>query len=654
MLPSEIQDPESVSIGTKLRNVGSKESSIAVLALLGIAIHLIVRYLVGVAPIVWLTPLYVVVAVGGVSLLFDLGRRVAAFEFGSDLLAGISIIVSVLLGEYLVGAIVVLMLSGGTALEEYATRRASAALDAMAKRMPTVAHHLQNSVLSDVELNNVEIGDTLVIFPHEICPVDGVVIEGHGTMDESYLTGEPFQISKLPGAAVLSGAINGEAALTIVAEKLVQDSRYARIMQVMQEAERRRPPMQRMADRLGAWYTPSALAVAALAWVVSGESTRFLAVLVIATPCPLLIAIPAAIIGAISLSARRGIIIRNPVMLEQIDSCRTLIFDKTGTLTYGKPALIEILCAPGVTRREALRVAASLEQYSKHPLAAAVLETAKKEDVDFAPVTEISERPGEGLLGKVSDIAVQITGRSKVMKAGHLAASSLPPQTPGMEFLLLLNGDYAAAFRFRDEPRPDTGRFIRHLKPRHEVTKVMLLSGDREAEVRHLAGQVGIREALYGKSPEEKLEIVRNETRKAPTLFVGDGINDAPAMQAATVGLAFGRVSDITAEAADAILLDPSLEKVDELMHIGRRMRIIALQSAIGGMGLSVIGMLAAAAGYLPPVGGAAAQEVIDLLAVLNAVRVALPVKDLSDITAVDHTLSRSLEGKDPAVALRQ
>jgi P-type E1-E2 ATPase len=223
-----------------------------------------------------------------------------------------------------------------------------------------------------------------------------------------------------------------------------------------------------------------------------------------------------------------------------------------------------------------------------------------------------------------------------------------------MEFLLLLNGDYAAAFRFRDEPRPDTGRFIRHLKPRHGVTKVMLLSGDREAEVRHLAGQVGIGEALYGKSPEEKLEIVRNETRKAPTLFVGDGINDAPAMQAATVGLAFGRVSDITAEAADAILLDPSLEKVDELMHIGRRMRIIALQSAIGGMGLSVIGMLAASAGYLPPIGGAAAQEVIDLLAVLNAARVALPAKELSDITAIDHTLPSSPKGKDPAVALRR
>jgi heavy metal translocating P-type ATPase len=608
-----------------------RESLIALLALTGIVIHLIARYAIHAAPVVWLVPLFITLAIGGLPLLYDLTRKIAAREFGADLLAGISIIVSVLLGEFLVGAIVILMLSGGTALEDYATQRASAVLEAMAKRMPRIAHRVSNSTVFDIDLDGVNIGDTLVVLPHEICPVDGTVIEGRGTMDESYLTGEPFQISKVPGAVVLSGAINGDTALTVTATKSSTDSRYAKIMQVMQEAEQNRPRMQRIGDRLGAWYTPSALAVAAIGWIVSGDPTRFLAVLVIATPCPLLIAIPVAVIGAISLAARRGIIIRNAAMLEHIDSCRTLIFDKTGTLTYGKPALTEVLCSPDVDFQQALRLAASLEQYSKHPLAAAVLETAKKRGIQPASVSEISEKPGEGLRGKVAGEEVQITGRAQVMKTGATSALSLPPPAPGMEFILLLNGDYAATFRFQDEPRHETRGFIHHLQPRHNVARIMLLSGDREAEVRHLAHQVGITEALYGKSPEEKVEIVREATRRARTLFVGDGINDAPAMKAATVGVAFGRTNDITAEAADAVLLEPSLHKVDELIHIGRRMRTIALQSAIGGMGLSMIGMAAAAAGYLPPVAGAATQEVIDLLAVLNAVRVAFPGGELSD-----------------------
>jgi len=393
----------------------------------------------------------------------------------------------------------------------------------------------------------------------------------------------------------------------VTATKLATDSRYARIMQVMQEAEQNRPPMQRIGDRLGAWYTPSALAVAALGWIISGEPSRFLAVLVIATPCPLLIAIPVAVIGAISLAARKGIIVRNPAMLERIDSCRTLIFDKTGTLTYGKPALTDVICAVDVNRKQALQLAASLEQYSKHPLASAVLETGARDGIELVPVAEISEKPGEGLRGRVGGAAVQITSRALLMKTDEPTASLLPPPAPGMEFILLLNGEYAAVFRFQDEPRRETSSFIHHLKPRHQVKKILLLSGDREAEVRHLASQVGITEALSGKSPEEKLAIVQEETRRGPTLFVGDGINDAPAMQAATVGLAFGRTNDITAEAADAVLLDASLQKVDELIHIGRRMRTIAMQSAIGGMALSVIGMAMAAAGYLPPVAGAAA-----------------------------------------------
>jgi heavy metal translocating P-type ATPase len=607
--------------------VWNKPKNIALVTIAGILLHLLLRYLLHSPPIAWQVPLIVVLIIGGVPLLMPLTQKLFAREFGSDHLAGISIITSVILGEYLVAAIVILMLSGGTALEQFASRRASSVLDALAKRMPQVAHRKHANNLSDVGLTDVAIGDRLVIFPHEICPVDGVVVEGHGKMNEAYLTGEPFEIAKTPGSEVLSGSINGDAALHVRAEKLAVDSRYARIMRVMQDAEQRRPRIRRLGDTLGAWYTPVALSLAGIAWAASGESHRFLAVLVVATPCPLLISIPVAVIGAISLAARRGIIIKNPAVLEQIDRCRTLIFDKTGTLTYGKPSLSEILCAPGFAKNDVLRVTASLEHYSKHPLSQAILGAAQDANLHVELVSEISERPGEGLRGKVGKQNVWITSRKKVADK-ELA---LPPVTPGLECLIFLEDVYAATFRFHDLPRQESRTFIKHLGPRHAVNRVLIVSGDRDQEVQHLAKQVGITELYSAKSPEDKVTIVRKEATQAPTLFLGDGINDAPAMQAATVGVAFGIQSDITSEAADAVILETSLGRVDELIHIARRMRRIALQSAVGGMALSILGMIAAAFGYLPPIGGAITQEIIDLAAVLNAVRVALPTHSLSD-----------------------
>jgi len=289
---------------------------IAVFATAGILLHLLLRYTIGGAALASLIPLWAVLAVGGIPMVWDLAKKLIGREFGSDLLAGIAIITASLLGNYLVACIVILMLSGGAALEQAATRRASSVLQALARRMPQNAHQLTDSGVSDIRLDEIRIHDRLVVFPHEICPVDGTVIEGHGSMDESYLTGEPFEISKTPGAPVLSGAINGNAALTIEASKAPVDSRYSRIMQVMRQTEQQRPHMRRMADRLGAWYTPAAVALAAIGWAISGDPGRFLAVMVIATPCPLLIAIPVAILGAVSLAARRAIIIRNPAVLE--------------------------------------------------------------------------------------------------------------------------------------------------------------------------------------------------------------------------------------------------------------------------------------------------------------------------------------------------
>ena len=602
-----------------------REAYIASLAALSIGLSLLFRYGLRASPAVSDAPLWLALAVGGIPLIIALSKRLLKREFGSDLLAGVSIVTAVLMGEYLVGTIVVLMLSGGTALEQYATRRASSVLEALAKRMPQMAHRSVNSRLTDVSLEEIGIGDRVIVLPHEICPVDGTVLDGHGSMDESYLTGEPFLISKAPGAQVLSGAINGESALMVSVGKLPEDSRYAKIMRVMYASEAERPRIRRIADRLGAWYTPLAVVVAAMGWILSGEPHRFLAVLVIATPCPLLIAIPIAIISAISVAARSGIIIKNPGVLEQVDRCRTLIFDKTGTLTYGKPALTEVTAAAGFSADDVVRLAASIEQYSKHPLAGAILADAKQKNLLLEPVRLISEKPGEGLRGIAGDRVVQITGRAKAPEA------ELSAPAAGLECVVLIDGRYAATLRFHDEPRRESNAFVSHLKPKHQAKKVMLVSGDRESEVRYLADAVGITEVHAGQTPEEKVAIVKQETLQGKTLFVGDGINDAPAMMAATAGVAFGQNSDITAEAADAVLLEPSLAKIDELMHIGRHMRRIAIQSAVGGMTLSLIGMVAAVAGYLLPVEGAVAQELIDLAAVLNALRVAIPPAQKTD-----------------------
>ena len=576
-------------------------------------------------------PLYVALALGGVPIVIELLFKIFNREFGSDLLAGISIVTSVLLDEYLAGTLVVLMLSGGEAIESYAVRSAASVLRSLAKRMPSVAHRRRNSQMEDVPLAEIAVDDALVVFPHEICPVDGEVIEGHGVMDESYLTGEPYRMSKTPGATVLSGSINGDAALVIRATRRAVDSRYAQIMRVMQESEQRRPRIRRLADQLGALYTPLAVAIAVAAWIATGQPLRFLAVLVVATPCPLLIAIPVAIIGSISLAARRGIIVRDPAVLEQVDTCRTVIFDKTGTLTYGEPQLVEQLVAPGFEAHDVLMLAASLERYSKHPLAEAILAEAQSERLAPSEAAEIRERPGEGLRGTVGGRNVQITSRNKLAGAtsGIGGAAAAVGRRVGMRVCgrRQVRGDVSV-------PRSAAARGI-----------VVRASFGAEASLRSRAAGVRRsrkRSAISGRSSGHQRRVRgaksgRQSEHRSPrnaaakTLFLGDGINDAPALLAATVGLAFGTGNEITGDASGAVVMDTSLERVDEFMHISRRMRVIALQSAIGGMAASLLGMMFAAAGYLPPVAGAILQEVIDIVAVTNAVRAAWPPKSLSD-----------------------
>jgi heavy metal translocating P-type ATPase len=621
----------------------TKEVAIAALAIAAIAVHVVLRMTVELHSrlfgyLLADLPLLAALIGGGIPLVVALLQGLTRLEFSSDLLAGVSITTAVVLGEYLAGTLVVLMLSGGQALEAYAVRSASSALQALARRMPAHAHRKSDAVVVDIPLDAVVVGDLLVVFPHETCPVDGVMVEGRSTMNESYLTGEPYLLEKTLGSAVLSGAINGEGAITIRAEKTAIDSRYAKIMQVMRESEQRRPKLRRLGDQLGAIYTPLAVGIAIAAWAASADALRFLAVLVVATPCPLLIAIPVAIIGSVSLAARRGIIIKDPAVLEKIDTCRTAIFDKTGTLTYGEPKLTETFPAKGFSAEDVLAMVASLERYSRHPLSAALLDAASRAGLPLAEAREVSERPGEGLRGVIDSRTVQVTSRNKFAAQSPAVAQQLPPLAGGLECVMLIDGRYAATFRFRDEPRAEGKSFVRHLMPRHGFERILLVSGDRASEVDYLARKVGINEVLAGQSPEQKLALVHEETARANTVFMGDGINDAPALTAATVGIAFGQASDVTAEAAGAVILDSSLQRVDELLHIGRRMRAIALQSAVGGMALSLLGMLIAAAGYLPPVAGAVAQEVIDVFAVLNALRASGAPRMLTDyeLTASD------------------
>lgn len=609
-----------------------REILIAILAIATIGAHLVMRFGMDSDPDAARVPLLICLFVGGTPLVFELAMKAFRREFGSDLLAGISIVTSVLLDEYLAGSIVVLMLSGGEALEEYAVANASSVLKALAKRMPSMAHVRRDGTLEDVPLDEVRVGDHVTIFPHETSPVDGVVIDGHGVMDESFLTGEPYMMSKAPGSSVISGSINGESAITIETTRPAQDSRYAKIMQVMRDTEQRRPKMRRMGDQLGAIYTPIAVALALIAWFISGDPTRFLAVLVVATPCPLLIGIPVAIIGSISLSAKRGIVIKDPGALEVINTCKTIIFDKTGTLTYGTPIITDILTAPGIDERTLLSQIVSLERYSKHPLADAVVNLGEERGVSISEPKEVSEKPGQGLRGLIGNQEILITGRKAIADIDPEGAALLPERTAGLECVVAIDGKYAATVQFRDEPRKDGRLFIEHLSRKHGYERVMLVSGDRQSEADYLGEKVGIREIIADQTPEQKVEIVRKESAHARTCFVGDGINDAPALSLATVGIAFGQASDITTEAAGVVIMDSSLERVDEFFHISKHMRRIALQSAIGGMILSIVGMILAAMGHLPPVAGAITQEVIDVFAVVNALRAAWPPRVISDI----------------------
>lgn len=605
------------------------QSLIALLSLMAIGIYLILSALNISAAII---PLLFLIIIGGIPLFLQIFLKLLKGNLGADCLAAIALLTGIILQQYLAASLIILMLASGQTLERYARHKASSVLMALVKRMPTIAHRKTSNEIEDISLVDIHINDQIVIYPHETCPVDGIVIDGNGSMDESYLTGEPYQISKAPGSTVLSGAINGESVLITQATKLPVDSRYATIVKVLEEAEQKRPSIRRLGDQIGAIFAPMALLFAAGTWYFTNDVIRFFAVLVIATPCPLLIAIPITIISAISRAAKQAIIIKDPIILEQFPACKTAIFDKTGTLTYGKPTLTDIYTAPNYTKEHILQYVGSLERYSKHPLAGAVIKATQEQHIDLIESTKVSEKPGQGLTGIINQQKVTVTSRKKLLEILPECHSLLPSVSPGLECIILLDDQYAAALHFHDAPRAESKSFISHLMPAHQFKKIMLVSGDRESEVNYLAKLLPFTEVYASQSPEQKLAIVRSERKKAPTVFMGDGINDAPALTAATVGIAFGQHSNVTAEAAGAVIMENTLSKVDELLHLSISTRAIAAQSAVGGMLLSLIGMGFAAAGFISPVIGAIFQECIDILAIFNALRLAFGSKIKIDL----------------------
>ena len=606
------------------------EHTVAGLALAGLLLWAGLRLLAHLPQEAIAWPLQGVLAVGVPWALLHTLRGLLRREGAVDLLAAVGIVTAAATHELLAAALLVLMLAGGRSLERMATQRASRLLQAIAARMPLGARRVAGDEVHEVALSDVQPGDLLELLPHAICPCDGVVEQGSTTMDESYLTGEPFLMPKVVGSSLLSGAINGDGVVRYRATRRAEDSRYARIMHVIEASERTRPPIDRLAQQVGRWFTPVALACAIGAGLWNSDVQRFLAVLVVATPCPLIIAVPVTVLGAIAQCARHGILIRDAAVLEVIGTCTTVILDKTGTLTHGTPVLAEEHLARGHEGDEVLTQAASLEQYSRHPLAQPLLEAATRRGLVLETPTSITEQPGRGCSGHTRGHLVLLTSRTQATLLDPGAV--LPAATVGLECVVMLDGRYAATYTFRDEPRAESHPFVRHLQPRHGVGRVLLVSGDRRASVEHLARQVGITEIHAEQSPEQKLDLVRAATQEARTLFVGDGINDAPAMLAATVGVAIGSRHDATCEAAGAVILESSLQGVDHLIHIGYRMRTLALQSSLGGLLLGAAGMAAAAVGHLSVVEGALLQELIDLAALVNALRIALPGGTASDL----------------------
>ncbi|MEU9571058.1 heavy metal translocating P-type ATPase [Streptomyces massasporeus] len=573
----------------------------------------------GIADLLWGlgTVSAVVPAVGWVWSALRRGRA------GVDVIAVLALGGTLAVGEYLAGALIGLMLATGRTLETAARRRASHDLRALLEHAPRSARRRTEDGVRSVPLSEIAVGDLLVVGPGEVVPVDGTVESAAAVLDESVLTGEPAQVERPRGTGVRSGVVNAGGAFELRATAAEQDSTYAGIVRLAQQAGAENAPVVRLADRYAAWFLPLSLAVAGLAWLISGSAVRAVAVLVVATPCPLLLAAPVAIVSGLSRASRLGVVIRDGGALENLGRARTLLLDKTGTLTRGRPRVVDVTAAPGGTPSEVLRLAASVDQYSPHVLARAIAATARERKLDLSVPADVTEEPGRGATGTVDGHRLTI-GRADPGEARPAWAGAVDNRAlldGAAVAWLTVDGKPAGAVLLRDPLRHDAPRTLRHLRSAG-IDRVLMLTGDRAEPAREVAAVLGLDDVRAELGPAQKVAAVRAERERAVTVMVGDGVNDAPALAAADVGVAMGaRGSTATSEVADIVLTTDRVDRLADAVSIAVRARRIAVQSALGGMLLSLAAMAAAAAGLLPPAVGALLQEGIDAAVILNALR---------------------------------
>jgi heavy metal translocating P-type ATPase len=547
-------------------------------------------------------------------------------EYGLDLLALTAIVASLLMGEFLAAIVVMLMITGGEALEDYAQEKAKKELTELLKRAPKIAHKKIGKVFKNVAIDTVKKNDILLVKPGEVIPVDAVIVKGITSLDESALTGESLPVDKKIGDRLLSGAINQQASIEVRALSTSHNSQYEQIIHLVSEAASSRSPMVRLADRYSVQFTLVAFTLAAIAWIVSGHPLRALEVLVVATPCPLLIATPAAIVSGMSRAASQGIIIKNGGALETLAELKGIAFDKTGTLTKGIPEVSHIVTyAKGIDQDDVLRYAAAVEAHSTHSLAKSVMHEAKLRKVAVPNATKASEIIGSGVKASVSGKNV-LAGKLSFLKDAGIKVPSttklgaLADQTA---IFVALDGIYIGAVTFSDVLRAETIETVRRL--RHEFNlKTMMLTGDRKSVAERIAKDVGITNVQAECLPADKLNYLAIFRKKhVPLAFVGDGINDAPSLSAADVGIALGaKGSTAASESADVVIMLEDFSKVADSIHIGKRAVMIAKQSIFVGIGLSIgLMIFAGVSGLIKPVYGALLQELVDIIVILNALR---------------------------------
>jgi len=596
-----------------------------ILSILGIVIGGILRWGADdpdAANLVWA----LTTAIGIVPIGWEVLSGILHRQPGVDVIAVLAMGGALALEEYLAGAVIAFMLATGRTLEDLADARAHRELSALLERAPRSAHRYREGSLSSVPIGEVRPGDLLLVKHGEVVPVDGLLVSGIGVLDESALTGESRPIERSEGEQIRSGAVNAGAAFDLRAVASADRSTYAGIVRLVEQAQREKAPFVRLADRYAMIFIPVTLGIAGLAWAISGDPVRALAVLVVATPCPLILAAPIAIVAGISRAAKRGIIVKGGGALEALARGRVLLFDKTGTLTTGTPEFAEVTAFGDLDPDEVLRLGASLDQVSPHVLATAIVTAARHRGLELSFPEGVREEPGAGIRGTVEGRSVALGKTSWVAQGQPLPAQARDVRRrSAMEgsscVMVSIDGRVAGALVLEDPIRPDTPRVIRTLR-RAGIERVVMVTGDHPDVAESVGISIGVDRILSERDPADKVDAVRAESEFGLTIMVGDGVNDAPALAAADVGVAMGaRGATASSEAADVVLVVDRLDRVAEAIGIARRSRGIAVQSVVIGMGLSFVGMLFGAFGLLLPVGGALVQEAIDVTVILNALR---------------------------------